>query len=203
MKFYTNPLSRGQMARWALHEVGAQYEEVLLEYDGSMKSAEYLAINPMGKVPCIEHEGNIVTEAAAICLYLADAFPKAGLGPKNLAERAAMLRWSFFAAGPLEQAVINRALGFEVGDDAMKQRQAGYGTYDGCVEVLSQHFAAHDYVCGDRFTIADVYVGSHVDWGMTFGSLPERPSFLAYAERLRARSAYKEARAIDAKLGAQ
>lgn len=202
MKFFTNPMSRGQIARWALHEVGAKYEEVLLEYNGSMKSPEYLAINPMGKVPCIEHQGNVVTEAAAICLYLADAFPDAGLGPRDLAEKAAILRWSFFASGPLEQAVINRALGWEVGDDPMKQRQAGYGTYEKCVDVLSQHFAKHAYVCGDRFTIADVYVGSHVDWGMTFGSLPEKPSFLAYAERLRVRPAYKEARAIDAKLGA-
>ncbi len=190
------------MSLFSFHYFFSNYSYFLLYYPFSINSPYYFSLNPMGKVPCIEHQGNVVTEAAAICLYLADAFPDAGLGARDLAEKAALLRWSFFASGPLEQAVINRALGCEVGDDLMKQRQAGYGTYDTCVEVLSQHFATHDYVCGGRFTIADVYVGSHVDWGMTFGSLPERPSFVAYAERLRARPAYKEARAIDAKLGA-
>ena len=86
--FYTNPMSRGQIARWALHEAGAAYDEIVLDYGSDMKSIEYLAVNPMGKVPAIVHEGNAVTEAAAICLYLADAFPEAGLLPEGRAEKA-------------------------------------------------------------------------------------------------------------------
>jgi glutathione S-transferase len=116
LKFYTNPMSRGQIARWALHEAGADYDQVLLEYDTTMKAEEYLKINPMGKVPAIDHDGKIVTEGAAICAYLAEAFPGAGLAP-TADERADYFRWLFFAAGPLEAAITNRSMGFEVAKD--------------------------------------------------------------------------------------
>ena len=100
--FYTNPMSRGQIVRWALEESGTDYETVVVEYGEDMKGPEYLAINPMGKVPAIRHGKAVVTECAAICAYLAEAFPQAGLLP-NAEERAAYFRWMFFAAGPLEQ----------------------------------------------------------------------------------------------------
>ena len=195
--FYTNPMSRGQIARWMLEEVGAPYETVLLDYAGTIKGPDYLAINPMGKVPAIRHRGQVVTEGAAICAYLADAFPAAGLAPRE-GERAAYYRWLFFAAGPVEAAITNRFLG--VTPDEKQQLMAGYGSYDLVVDVLDQHVAAHQYACGDRFTAADVYFGSQILWGTQFGTLPARDSFTAYAERLRARPAYQKAREIDADL---
>ena len=198
--FYTNPMSRGQIARWALHEAGADYEQELLEYGGSMKGEEYLAINPMGKVPAIKHGDRVVTEAAAICAYLADTHPDAGLAPAD-EERADYYRWMFFAAGPIESAVTNKSMGFEI--EAEKEMMAGYGNFDRTVQTLSDHFANNDYVCGDRFTMADVYVGSQVDWGLQFGTIPENDALKAYAGRLQARDAYKAAKEIDGKLIAE
>ncbi|WP_417622026.1 glutathione S-transferase family protein [Parasphingorhabdus sp.] len=194
LKFYTNPMSRGQIARWALHEAGADYDQILLQYGTTMKADDYLKVNPMGKVPAIEHHGKVVTEGAAICAYLAEAFPDAGLAPAA-AERADYFRWLFFAAGPVEAAVTNRSLGFEVTED--KERVAGYGNYDRVVDVLDAKFQADDYVCGTRFTMADVYGGAQIVWGMQFGTLPERDSFVAYAKRLTGRDAFKAAKAID------
>ncbi|MBT8494714.1 MAG: glutathione S-transferase family protein [Deltaproteobacteria bacterium] len=195
--FYTNPMSRGQIARWALHEAGADYDEVLLAYGEEMKSADYLQLNPMGKVPAIVHEGNVVTEAAAICMYLAEAFPDARLAPRSLAHRAAYLRWTFFAAGPLEQAVVNKSMGWSAADDPQVQGRLGYGNYDRTIQTLVGHFEANDYVCGDLFTAADIYVGAHVDWGLQFGTVEAAPALNAYADRLRAREAYKAAKSID------
>jgi len=196
LTFYTNPMSRGQIARWALHEAGADYDQKIVEYD-DMKSANYLAVNPMGKVPAIVHSGQIITECAAICAYLADSFPDAGLTPAP-DERADYYRWLFFAAGPIEQAVLDRNLGLSV--TAEQERSAGYGSYDRAMDVLDQMLQSNQYVCGDRFTMADVYVGSQVDWGLQFKTFPERDSFIAYAERLREREKYKESKAIDAAL---
>ena len=200
LTFYTNPMSRGQIVRWMLEEVGAPYEQVLLDYASTMKGADYLAINPMGKVPAIKHRDKIVTECAAICAYLADAFPEAGLAPP-LADRADYYRWMFFAAGPVEQAITNRSLGFEVPAD--KAMMAGYGSYDAMVDVLEKAAGAHDYIAGNRFTAADVYVGSQVLWGLEFGTLPKRAGFEAYATRLSARPAYQSAKAIDGALIAE
>ena len=194
LKFYTNPMSRGQIARWALHEVGADYDQVLLEYDTTMKAEEYLKINPMGKVPAIDHDGKIVTEGAAICAYLAEAFPDAGLAP-TADERADYFRWLFFAAGPLEAAITNRSMGFEVAKD--RERMAGYGNYDQVVDVLDAKFQADAYVCGGRFTMADVYVGAQVVWGTQFGTLPERQSLLDYGKRVTDRDGYRAAKAVD------
>lgn len=197
LTFYTNPMSRGQIARWALEETGVPYEQVLLDYGTSMKDDAYLAINPMGKVPAIKHDDAVVTEAAAICAYLADAFPEADLAPKDH-ERADYYRWLFFAAGPVEQAITDRRLGLSPSED--QERMAGYGNYDKAVAALEGAVAGSDYICGDRFTAADVYVGSTVDWGLQFESLPSLPAFEAYAERLRARDTYKRAKEIDAAL---
>jgi len=194
LKFYTNPMSRGQIARWALHEAGADYDQVLLEYDTTMKAEEYLKVNPMGKVPAIDHDGKVVTEGAAICAYLAEAFPDAGLAP-TADERADYFRWLFFAAGPLEAAITNRSMGFEVAKD--RERMAGYGNYDQVVDVLDAKFQTDAYVCGGRFTMADVYVGAQVVWGTQFGTLPERQSLLDYGKRVTDRDGYRAAKAVD------
>ncbi|SIN82999.1 glutathione S-transferase [Parasphingorhabdus marina DSM 22363] len=192
--FYTNPMSRGQIARWALHEAGAEYDQKILAYDTEMKAEEYLAINPMGKVPAIVHNGKVITECAAICAYLAEAYPAAGLAP-TAEERADYYRWLFFTAGPVEQAITDKNFGLE--PDAEQQRMAGYGSYDRVMEVLEGALTDRDYVCGDRFTMADVYVGSQVDWGLQFKTFPETDNFTGYAERLRERKNYKASKAID------
>ena len=198
--FYTNPMSRGQIARWALHEAGADYEQHLLNYEGAMKTPEYLAINPMGKVPAIVHDGRIVTECAAICAYLADVFPQAGLQPEP-DERADYYRWLFFAAGPVESAVTNHSMGFDPAPE--KEMMFGYGNYDRVVDVLEGALTGRDYVCGNRFTAADIYVGAQADWGIQRGSIPARPAIVAYAERIRQRPAYQAAKAIDGALIAE
>ena len=199
--FYTNPMSRGQIVRWALHEVDADYDQHILGYGDTMKGADYLAINPMGKVPAIadrrDAHGGVVTECAAICAYLADTYPEAGLAPTG-GERADYYRWMFFAAGPVEQAVIARSMGWAVPDD--KQAMVGFGSYDAVVDVLDDFLKDRDFVCGERFTMADVYFGSQILWGIEFGSLPKRDNFVSYADRLRTRPAYKAGKAVDTKL---
>ena len=198
--FYTNPMSRGRIIRWMLEEVGAEYRQVLLNYDTEMKADNYLAINPMGKVPALVHRGQVVTECAAICAYLADAFPSAGLAP-DLTDRAAYYRWLFFAAGPLEAAVMDRVLQAKVGKD--QERMVGYGTYQQTISAMAGAVSVNDYVAGDRFSAADVYVGSHLMWGMEFGSITRRAEFEAYVARLANRPALLAAKAIDDGLAAQ
>lgn len=200
LTFYTNPMSRGQIVRWMLEEVGQSYETVLLGYATTLKGPEYLAINPMGKVPAIKHGDVVVTESAAICAYLADAFPDAGLAPP-LGERGAYYRWLFFAAGPVEQAITNKALGFEVSPE--RSGMAGYGSFDLAMDVMESAVAGRSYVAGDRFTAADVIVGSQIGWGLQFGTIPKRPAFEAYFAGLAERHAYKRAKDIDNALIAQ
>ena len=194
LTLYTNPMSRGRIARWMLEEVGAEYATEVLGYSGTMKADAYLSINPMGKVPAIVHDGRVVTECSAICAYLADAFPDADLAPTT-DERADYYRWLFFAAGPLEQAVTNRSLGVVPSED--QQRTVGYGDYDRVVAVLEAAVSAHPYIAGDRFTAADVYVGSQVMWGTQFGTLPQRDAFSAYVARLAGRPAHVRASELD------
>ena len=200
LTFYTNPMSRGQIIRWMLEEVGAPYDAEILDYASSMKGDEYRAINPMMKVPAIVHLGRVVTECAAICAYLADVFPEAGLAPRE-AEKADYYRWFFFGAGPLEQAVTYKAAGFEPTEE--RQRMFGYGHYDLAVNTLADHLKSRNYVCGDRFTAVDVYVGSQVMWGTQFGTLPKIDSFVAYADLLSQREAYKRGKDIDNRLIAE
>jgi glutathione S-transferase len=191
--FYTNPQSRGRIIRWMLEEVGQPYETQIIDYD-ELKNERYLAVNPMGKVPAIKHRGHVVTECAAICAYLADAFPESMLGPRA-DEKGDYYRWLFYAAGPVEQAFTNHAMKWEVPPE--RERMFGYGNYDRVVSVLDELFRLRNYVCGDRFTAADVYVGSQIMFPMQFGMLPERESFLKYRERLQQREAYKRANEID------
>lgn len=192
---YTNPQSRGRIARWMLEEVGRPYRTEVLEYGPGMKSPEYLSINPMGKVPALRHGSQVVTECAAICAYLAAAFPEAGLGPEP-EERGGYYRWLFFAAGPLEAAVTDsKILGVEPGDD--KRPMVGYGSYGMVMDTLEDALRRNAYAAGDRFTAADVYLGAHVVWGLGFGTIEERPIFQSYAERVSERDAYQRATALD------
>lgn len=199
--FYTNPMSRGRTTRWLLEELGQPYDTVVLDYGTTMKDPGYLSINPMGKVPAIVHKGRVVTEGAAIAAYLADAFPEAGLLPPPHA-RGAYFRWLFFAAGPLEAAIIDRALGLaEI--PAEKRAMVGYGDYDLVVGVLEQALDGRRFIAGDAFSAADVMLGSQVGWGIQFGTLPRRPAFEAYWAGLKDRPALHRAAALDDTLQAE
>jgi glutathione S-transferase len=195
--FYTVAMSRGQISRWALHEAGADYEHVV--FDWATRPATFRDINPMNKVPALVHHhgghDHVITECAAINHYLAETHPQKGLLPDSH-ERAAYFRWLFFAAGPLEQAIIARSLGWEVPEG--KQGQAGFGSLDLTIDALDGWLSRNDFIAGNRFTMADTYVGSQFVWGLRFGSIPERPPFRAYVERITQRLAYGEANAIDA-----
>jgi len=192
--FYTNPMSRGRIIRWMLEEVGQPYRTVILDYATTLKGPEYLAINPMGKIPAITHGDTVVTEAAAICAYLADAFPEAGLAPPP-AERGAYYRWLFFAAGCVEPAVSAKSLGFSPAPE--QKRTAGFGSLEDVVDTLEKAVTGRQFVAGDRFTAADVYLGSQIGWGMQFGSIGKRPAFEAYWNGLVDRPAAVRAREID------
>jgi glutathione S-transferase len=196
LTFYTNPMSRGRIARWMLEEVGQPYETVVLEYGTTMKAPEYLAINPMGKVPAIKHGDVVVTECAAICAYLADAFPQAGLAPAPTDKmRGPYYRWLFFAAGPVEAATTNKSLG--VTTDADRRAMVGYGSQAEVLDVLEKAVTQNEYLLGGRFTAADVYLGSHIGWGLQFGSMEARPGFAEYVARIQNREAAKRANELD------
>ena len=196
--FYTNPMSRGQIARWALHEAAADYEQVLVDWQD--KPAALLEANPMGKLPTIVHHhgghDHVVTEAAAICHYLAEASAPELLPTPE--EKADYFRYLFFASGPVEQAVTAHSMGWKPNDE--QQGMAGFGSFERTVDALEAMLSDRQFVCGDRFTMADVYVGSQAIWGTDFKTLPERAPIVAYATRCKAREAYKAAKAIDSKL---
>ena len=193
--FFFNPMSRAQIARWALHEAGADYEPVFVAWDN--KPQALLDANPLGKLPTIIHHhgghDHVVSEAAAVCHYIAEMSAPELL--PRAEEKADYFRWLFFAAGPLEQAVTNKAYGWN--PDEKQEMSVGFGNFERTIGALQGWFAGHDYVCGGRFTMADVYVGSAVDWGLQFGTIPGSDSLTAYAERLRARDAYQAGKAID------
>ena len=194
--FYTNPMSRGRIVRWMLEEVGHPYETVVLDYESGMKSPDYLAINPMGRVPAIRHGDTIVTEGAAICAYLADMFPDAGLAPPSGNERRGpYYRWLFFAAGPVEAAVTAKSLGLLAPPD--KKSMAGYGSFEDTIDALETAVRDGPYICGDQFTAADVYVGSQIGWGMMFGTMDKRPAFEEYFARISSRPAVVRAAELD------
>ena len=203
LTLYTNPMSRGRIARWMLEEVGCSYETVLLDYGTTMKGADYLAINPMGKVPAIKHGDTVVTEAAAICAYLADAFPDAGLSPPpGNAKRGPYYRWLFFGAGPVEAAATAKSLGLLA--PAERAANAGYGTFDDVLKTLeTAASSASPYLCGEQFTAADVYLGAQIGWGMMFGTIEKRPAFEDYYARIAERPAAKRAADLDDALMAQ
>lgn len=190
--FYTNPQSRGRITHWMLEELGEPYETRTVDFGTTMKAPDYLAINPMGKVPALIHDGQIITEGAAIITYLADAFPAAGLMPAN---RAAFYRWMFFGAGPVEAAVTNKALGVEVPPE--RRGMVGYGSMEAVTNTLAAQLEKTPYLCGDTFSAADVYVGSQIGFGMRFKTIEERPVFTEYWGRISARPALARSTALN------
>ena len=200
LKFYTNPMSRGQTVRWMLEEVGQPYDTEILDYASTLKAEPYLSINPMGKVPAIVHNGKIVTEVAAICCYLADSFPAAGLAP-DPKDRADYYRWIFFTSGPVEAAFSNKAAGWEPTPE--RQRMFGYGNYDLAIGTLEKALTGKTYIASDRFTAADLFVGANVNFMLQFNLLEPRPVFTDYAERMTDREAYRRASEIDGRLIAE
>ncbi len=193
LTLYTNPMSRGRIARWMLEEVGEPYEAVMLDFGSTIKAPEFLRLNPMGKVPTLVHGDTVVTESAAVLAYLADAFPAAGLAPRT-SDRGSYYRWLFFAAGPIEAAVTNKAFGFDAPD---KKQSLGYGSYDDTMAALETAVSGTPYICGDRFSAADVAIGSQLGWGLMFGTIDKRPAFEAYVARMYARPAHVKASALD------
>jgi glutathione S-transferase len=200
--FYTHPMSRGRTVRWMLEEIGQPYSTELLDYGTSIKSPEYLAINPMGKVPALRHGQTVITESAAICAYLADAFPAARLAPAAGDRlRGPYYRWLFFGAGPLEAAWTNQVLGFVVPPD--RERMAGYGNFATVLNVLEGAVSSAPYLVGEGFTAADLYIGANLGFGLQFGLIDKRPAFVDYVGRLSARPAAVRAKQIDDALSAQ
>jgi glutathione S-transferase len=179
-----------------LEEIGQPYRTEVLDYGTTMKAPAYLAINPMGKVPALRHGDVVVTEAAAICAYLADAFPQAGLAPPPGDRlRGPYYRWLFFAAGPVEAAVSNKAFGFVVPPE--REGNIGYGSFERVMNTLEQAVSRADYLVGDKFTAADVYVGSQIGFGLMFKTVEPRPAFQQYWQRISARPAHARARELD------
>jgi len=196
LTFYTHPMSRGRIIRWMLEEVGQPYDTKLLGFEDSIKAPDFLAVNPMGKVPAIKHGDTVVTECAAICAYLADVFPEANLAPAHGSkERGPYYRWLFFGAGPIEQAVGLKSMGIEV--PAERERMLGCGSMDHVLDAIEGVLDGRDYVAGDKFTAADLYLASHLGWGMQFGTIEKRPNFERYVEMHDARPASKRAVEID------
>jgi glutathione S-transferase len=192
--FYTNPMSRGRIARWMLEETGADYETRWLRYGPEMQAEAYAALNPMRKVPAIVHDGRVVTECAAICLYLADAFPKADLAPLP-DQRADYYRWMLFAAGPWEQATTARSLGFSVAPE--QSGFVGFGDFERTLETLLGAVPEEGYLLGPKFSALDVYLGSQIGWGAQFGSVPKTTAVEAYLARIHARRGYIRASEVD------
>jgi glutathione S-transferase len=194
--FYTHPMSRGRVVRWMLEEVGLPYRTELLDYGSTMKAPTYLAINPMGKVPALRHGETVVTEGAAICAYLADTFPEAGLAPPPGAPaRGDYYRWLFFAAAPMESAMIAKALGVTPAAD--QERMVGWGSYDLALATLEKAIAGREFLAGDRFSAADLYVTGLIGWGLRTGGIPDRPAFQDFVARHDARPAAVRARELD------
>jgi glutathione S-transferase len=189
---YYNPMSRARIAHWMVEEVGAPYRMELVSFDkGEHKKAGFLAVNPMGKLPALVHRGTVVTEAGAICAYLADAFPAAGLAPApGAAERGTYYRWMFFGAGCVEPALMDRMTSRPA---PPRPSSNGYGCYEDTVNTLEKAVTPGPFILGDRFSAVDVYVGSQIGFGMRMKSLEPRPAFASYLARIGERLAYKRA----------
>ncbi len=196
--FYTNPMSRGRIVRWMLEELGEPYQTRVLDYGTTMKAPDYLALNPMGKVPAVQRGDLVVTECAAICTWLAETYPDAGLAPSvGTPERAAYLRWMFFGAGPVEAAVTARAFGFDP-DSPEAAARAGWGNVDAVADALAGLLSdGRTWLLGETFSALDVYLGSQLMWGRQFDGLPPRDGFDAYLGRIAGREAAIRAREID------
>lgn len=187
--FYYNPRSRARIVHWMLEETGAPYRVELVSFDrGEQKKPDFLALNPMGKLPTIVHRGVVITEGAAICAYLADAFPAAKLAPAvDEPARGTYLRWLFFGAGCVEPAFLDRSLS----RTSTNPMAAGYGSYADVVNALEKAITPGPFILGERFSAADVYVGSQIGFGVMTQLFDPTPVFQAYLGRLEQRPAYK------------
>lgn len=194
--FYHNPRSRSQMAHWMLEEVGAPYRIVPVDFTkNEHKAPAFLALNPMGKLPTIIHRGTVVTETAAIIAYLADAFPKAGLAPApDDPSRGTYYRWLFFGAGCFEPALLDKMM---KRPEVERKSAVGWGSYDDVIAALKTALAGGPYLLGERFTAADVYIGSELRFATMFGApdLKGERIFDDYVARLSARPAFQRANA--------
>ncbi|MFM2418092.1 MAG: hypothetical protein RL385_2815 [Pseudomonadota bacterium] len=199
---YTNPMSRGRIAHWMLEELGEPYRIEIVRFDrGEHKRPDFLALNPMGKLPTLVHDGVVITEAAAICTYLADRFPARGLAPAfDDPARGTYLRWLFFGAGCVEPALTDKGFGRP---PVPRPEALGYGSYENVLSTLETALSPGPYLLGERFTAADVYVGSQIGWGLFVKTLEPRPAFLRYMERLTQRDAHKRMTAQCETLAAQ
>ncbi len=200
LTYYTNPQSRGRIAHWMLEELGEPYDTEWMDFGAPLQSPDYRAVNPMGKVPALRDRGGggdvVVTEAAAICAYLADRFPDKGLAPPpGSAMRAAYFRWMFFTAGPLEMATTAKALGWAVPEG--RSVMVGFGSYERTMDALEIALQPGPFVCGGQFTAADVVLGSALGWGLMFGTVEKRPAFADYVGRLQQRAASQRANALN------
>ena len=194
---YTNPQSRGRIAHWMIEETGLPYRTEWVAYGPPMKGEPYRSINPMGKVPALQDGNAVVTEAAAICAWLAERNPAVALAPPiGSPARAAYYRWLFFAAGPLEQATTARAMGWQVPEG--RNGMVGFGSYEDTLNALESALQPGPWICGEPFTAADVYIGSALGWGMMFGTIDKRPVFEAYVARAHQRPAWLRAEALNA-----
>jgi glutathione S-transferase len=192
--FYHNPMSRGRIVHWMLEEVGAPYETKPIDLKKrEQKAPAYLAINPMGKIPTIVHGDTVVTETAAICAYLADAFPRAGLAPPlGDHARGTYYRWLFFGASCVEPALFDKAMGRP---PVEREGMLAYGNYESVLGALEKALEPGPWILGERFSAADVYVGAQVGWGLSMKSLEPRPAFQQYGERCAQRPAFKRTQA--------
>ncbi|RPH55118.1 MAG: glutathione S-transferase family protein [Lysobacterales bacterium] len=190
--------SRSAIVRWMLEEIGAPYEVRLIDFkSGENRQPEYLKINPMGKVPALEHDGVVITEAAAICCYLADAFPEARLNvPVNDRRRGPYLKWLFFGPSCVEPATVEVMLKREPGP----RGQVGWGDQESVLKVLAEALHEGPWLLGDHFSAADVVIGSGLRWGMMTKAIPEKPEFISYVKRLAERPALARAMQKDAEV---
>ena len=194
------PQSRSASALWMLEEIGVPYDLKVYRFDdGSLRSPEYLAINPMGKVPALKHRNSIITEATAICCYLADEFPNAKLNiPVGDPQRGPYLKWLFFGSGCLGPAIIDTMLKREPGD----RGALGWGNLDLVLDTMSKALEKGPFLLGEQFTAADLIIGGTLRWGMMIKTIPPRPEFTAYAHKVGERPAAKCATAKDRELAA-
>ena len=198
LTFYTNPFSRGRTIRWLLEELGIEYETKIVEFRTGTTSPEFRAVNPMGKVPTIVHKDLVITESAAICVYLAEEFPQSGLAPTPQ-ERADYYRWLFFCAGPLEAAVYDQMIPHTPSEQ--QQSASGYGSLERVMDALDVHLGTHSYFAGNRFTAADVYCGCQLFWGRKFNqTIRERTAIREYVDRITDRPTWNRAQDIDGRV---
>jgi glutathione S-transferase len=188
--FYHNPMSRARTVHWMLEEVGAPYRIELVNLQkGEQKQPAFVSVNPMGKLPAIMHRGTVITETGAICTYLADAFPQAGLAPRlDEPARGSYLRWMFFGAACVDPALIDRMLS-RPGTE--RTGALGYGRYEDVTQTLAQAITPGPYLLQQRFTAADIYIGAQIGFGLMTKSLDPRPAFQRYVDQLTQRPAYQ------------